>query len=358
MAKPISEQVIVIVGASSGMGLLTAQLAAQRGAKVVLAARNATDLEHAVEEIVRAGGDAMAVPTDVTDVRAVAQLAQRTVERYGRIDTWINDAAVSLYGYATEVSLEDIRRVMDVNFMGQVHGIRVALPHLEQTDGTLICVGSALSDRGVPLQAAYCASKHALKGFLDGLRVELKKQGSRVRVTLVKPSSINTPLFNKAKTLMGVMPMPIPPIYEPELAADAMLYAAEHKVRDIYVGGAGKLFSVVERIQPKLLDVEQRRRGFEAQQTDWPKSERAPNNLYRAVQHDGGVRGDFTQDAKLRSPYQSAVRRKLPWLLLAGTAAAAWLALRHNGHREPDTSPVEHNGRSRRGAQLLKARSN
>ncbi|MEX2282832.1 MAG: SDR family oxidoreductase [Gemmatimonadota bacterium] len=327
MPKPVAEQVMVIVGASSGIGLLTAQEAARRGAKVVLAARNVRDLDLAVRQIARAGGDALAVPTDVTAYDQVERLARRAVTEFGRIDTWINNAAVSLYGYVTEVSREDVRRVMDVNFMGQVNGIRAALPFLETSAGTLICVGSALSDRGVPLQAAYCASKHALKGFIDGLRVELAEQGSKVRVTLVKPSSINTPLFNKAKTHLGVMPMPIPPIYEPELAVEALLRAAERNERDLYVGGAGKLFSVVERINPKLLDVQQRRGGFAAQQTDWPKAVDAPNNLYAPVKHDGGVRGDFARQATDHSLYQRAATHHARfWLGAAGVLAGVVVA--------------------------------
>ncbi|MDQ3389284.1 MAG: SDR family oxidoreductase [Gemmatimonadota bacterium] len=304
MPKPISEQVIVITGASSGIGLVTAKRAAARGAKVVLAARNARDLERAAEEIRREGGEAIAVPTDVTQYDEVESLARRAEEEYGRIDTWVNNAGVSLYATFEEASLEDFKQVVDVIFYGQVHGAKAALPYLKQSEGALICVGSALSDRGVPLQTAYCAAKHAVKGWLDGLRVELMKEGAKIRVTLVKPSSINTPLFNKAKTGMGVMPMPIPPIYEPELAAEAILRAAEGNERDIFIGGAGKVLSMAERISPKLLDMQQLRQGFEKQKTQWPKSADAPSNLYSHVEDDGGSRGDFSQQAKARSLYQ------------------------------------------------------
>src|SRR5690606_29130495 len=163
--------------------------------------------------------------------------------------------------------LNDFRRVLEVNFMGQVHCAKVALPYLEETGGALLCVGSTLSDRGVPLQGAYCASKHALKGWLDSLRVELKREGSKVRITLIKPSSIDTPLFNKARTQLGVMPQPIPPVYPPELAAEAILWAAERRPRDLFVGGAGKLLSVAERIRPGLVDLQQLYQGFESQKS-------------------------------------------------------------------------------------------
>jgi NAD(P)-dependent dehydrogenase (short-subunit alcohol dehydrogenase family) len=321
--RPVSEQVMVVVGASSGIGRLTALLAAQRGARVVLAARNRSDLERAVEEIRRDGGEALAVPTDVTDPAQVEALAGRAVAEYGRIDSWVTTAAVSLYGTFRQVPLEEFRRVMEVNFMGQVHCARAALPHLERTAGALVCVGSALSDRGIPLQGAYCASKHALKGWLESLRVELWKEGSPVRLTLVKPSSINTPLFNKAKTYLGVQPQPIPPVYDPRLAAEVILRAAEETVRDAYVGGAGKAFAVAERLSPKLLDVHQRVAGFDSQRTGWPKEPEAPHNLYAPVAHDGGVRGDFLAREKERRVYHDVAAHPVA----APLAAAAHLAV-------------------------------
>jgi short-subunit dehydrogenase len=323
MPKSISEQVIVITGASSGIGLITAKEAARRGAKVVLAARNERDLGKAAEEIRREGGDAIAVPTDVTQYEQVETLARRAAEEYGRIDTWVNNAGVSLYGTFKEVPLEDFRQVVDVIFYGNVHGAKAALPYLERTDGALICVGSALSDRGAPLQGAYDAAKHALKGWLDALRVELMHEGNKVRVTLVKPSSINTPLFNKAKTHLGVMPQPIPPIYEPELAAEGILRAAEGNERDVFIGGGGKALSVGERISPKLMDLQMMRSGFKKQKTQWPKSADAPSNLFSHVEDDGGPKGDFTQKAKKRSLYQELAAHPVASPLGAATVLGA-----------------------------------
>jgi NAD(P)-dependent dehydrogenase (short-subunit alcohol dehydrogenase family) len=327
MSRPLSQQVIVIVGASSGMGLCAAEEAARRGAKVVLAARNERDLNAAVERIRRAGGEALAVPTDVTVYEQVESLARQAVDEFGRIDTWVNNAAVSMYATFKESSLEDFRRIVETNFFGVVHGTKAALPHLEATEGTLICVGSTLSDRGVPLQGAYCGAKHAIKGWLDSLRVELMKEGSKVRITLIKPSSIDTPLFNKAKTQMGVMPQPIPPIYRPELAAEAILWAAEHPKRDLFVGGAGKGLSVAERINSRIVDFQQLYQGFDSQKSEWPKSVDAPNNLYGPVAGDGGARGDFSDRAKSRSLYHALATRPRGTLVATALVGVAAIAL-------------------------------
>src|SRR5918993_909993 len=193
MLKPLDEQVIVITGASSGIGLVTAKAAAERGARVVLAARNERALRRAVEEIEADGGDAVYVVADVAEADDVEKIAKVAVREYGRVDTWVNNASTSIYGRVWEVPLEDKRRLFDVNFWGVVHGCRVALPHLKQRGGTIVNVGSVVSDRAVPLLGIYSASKHAVKGYTDALRMELEEDGAPIYVSLVKPASINTP---------------------------------------------------------------------------------------------------------------------------------------------------------------------
>ncbi len=287
--KPLDEQVIVITGASSGIGLVTARQAAQRGARVVLAARNEKDLFEATDSIRRAGGRAAFSVADVADSAHVDAIADTALQAFGRIDTWVNNAAVSMYGRITELRIEDMRHQMDVNYWGQVYGSRTAVRHLRQGGGALINVGSALSDRAIPLQGGYCAAKHALKAFTDALRMELEDEGVPISVTLVKPASIDTPFFDKARTYLGVEPQPVPPVYAPEVVSDVILHAAEHQVREIIAGGAGAKLSAA-RFAPRLADLYMERWTFDSQRTNKPVNGR-PDNLYEPVTSDGGERG-------------------------------------------------------------------
>jgi NAD(P)-dependent dehydrogenase (short-subunit alcohol dehydrogenase family) len=322
--KPIGEQVIVITGASSGIGLVTARLAAERGAQVVLSARNERDLARAVDAIVAAGGRATYQVADVSDPDQVQAIAERAVRHFGRIDTWVNNAAVAVYGRLTEVPLRDMRRQFDVIYWGQLYGCLTAIPHLARQGGALINVASALSDRAIPLQGNYCAAKHALKAFTESLRMELEAEGLPISLTLVKPGSIDTPLFEKARSYLGVEPQPVPPVFAPEVAAEAILECAAHPHRDVIVGGMGKVISLAS-VVPRLADRYMERNSFESQQTDMPLAESRRDNLYEHVPDDGGERGrNWSGRAAMRSVYTTASLH--PKRALA-VAAAAGLAL-------------------------------
>lgn len=305
---PLHEQVMVITGASSGIGLVTARQAADGGARVVLAARNDRDLQNAVDRIRHRGGRAVHVVADVSDPEQVDRIAQAAVQEFGRIDTWVNNAAVSMYGRVTELSIPDMRRQMDVNYWGQVYGSLVAVRELRARGGALINVGSALCDRAIPLQANYCAAKHALKAFTDALRMELEEEGVPISVTLVKPASIDTPFFEKAKTDLGVEPQPVPPVYAPEVVSEVILAAAQRPIRERIAGGAGAKLSAA-RFVPRLADLYMERWTFDAQRTKKPVNGRA-DNLYQPVEHDGGERGrNWTGHTRRSSLYTRASLR-------------------------------------------------
>jgi NAD(P)-dependent dehydrogenase (short-subunit alcohol dehydrogenase family) len=320
---PLAEQVMVITGASSGIGLVIARRAAERGACVVLAARNERDLQGAVQRIRDRGGRAIHVATDVADIGQVRRLADAAVAEFGRIDTWVNNAAVSMYGRCTEVPIEDLRRQMDVNYWGQVYGSRTAVEHMRARGGALINVASALADRAIPLQGNYCASKHAIKAFTDALRMELEKDGARISVTLVKPASINTPFFEKARTFLGVEPQPVPPVYAPEVVADVVLAAAERPIREQIAGGSGLKLSAA-RLAPRPADLYMERWAFDSQKTDKPVGRGRQDNLYAPVEHDGGERGrNWMGHTRERSLYNMVLLHPGTAALLALGVAAA-----------------------------------
>ena len=302
--KPIDQQVVAVVGASSGIGREAAIRFAQRGAKVVVSGRSEPGIQSLVDEIRAAGGQAVAIAADVTDFNQVRAVADRAVAEYGRLDTWVHAAAVAVYATFEQTTPEEFKRVIDVNLNGQAYGAMAALPHLRREGGgALIHISSIEARRAFPYHSAYAAAKHGIDGFLEALRVELQKEGVPISVTNVMPGSTNTPLFNKARSKIGVKPMPAPPIYQPSTVADLILYAAEHPVRDLIAGGAGQGFVMTQRLSPRLMDAFVLRFGFEAQKTNEPRSENAPNNLFEPIQGYDRVEGDFSDQSLSRSLY-------------------------------------------------------
>src|SRR5215217_7529902 len=306
--KPIEEQVVVLMGASSGIGRETALRFAERGAKVVVSARSEKGLASLVEEIQDKGGEAIAIPADVSEFEQVKAVADGAVEVYGRLDTWVHLAAVLLVASVEDTSPEEFERVVDVNLMGQVYGAMAALPHIKREGvGALIHVSSMGAKRSIPLQSAYCASKHGIDGFLESLRVELQHEKLPISVTQVMPATINTPFFDKARTKLGVKPVAPPPIYQPGIVSEAILHAAENPGRDLIVGAAAKAVIQSQAISPRLLDALLRRRGFEVHYTDEPKPTEAPDNLFGPVKGYDTAEGSFGDRAHPRSLYNNWV---------------------------------------------------
>jgi NAD(P)-dependent dehydrogenase (short-subunit alcohol dehydrogenase family) len=313
--KPIKDQVIVITGASSGIGLATALEAARRGARVVLASRDEADIKKATDQISQKGGQAMPVVVDVGDQASVEALAEQAIVAYDRIDTWVNNAGVSIYGKLEEVPLEDAHRLFETNYWGVVHGSLAAVPHLKQHGGALINVGSELSETAMPLQGHYAASKHAVKGFTDTLRMELHKDGAPISVTLIQPAAIDTPYPEHAMNYLGVEPKHAPPVYAPEIVAEAILSCAESPRRNLRVGGAAKLFTAIEKVAPGVGDRMKEMTAFDQQRTD--EAPRDDDTLYSPRPGDGRVRGNYPGRVMKRSLYTTAALNPVKTLLSA-----------------------------------------
>jgi short-subunit dehydrogenase len=337
--KKLSEQVLVITGASSGIGLVTARQAARRGAKLVLAARAEDALRTLAEEINTQsevngwGAEAIHVAADVGREADVRRVAEAALERFGRVDTWVNNAGVSIYGKILDTPVEDMRRLYETNFWGVVYGSLVAAEVLRQRGGALINVGSTVSDRAIPLQGVYSSSKHAVKGFTDALRMELEEEGAPVSVTLIKPAAIDTPYTKHAKNLMESEPAVPPPVYAPEVVAEAILHCAETPERDVFAGGGGKAFSVMEKYMPRVGDRVMENFLFDAQKLDEPARPRGDAGLYEASGELKERSGDGYRVMESSLYTKASLHPLLTGALIAGAGlvAAALLLPRRAG---------------------------
>jgi short-subunit dehydrogenase len=332
--KPIAEQVMVITGATSGIGLATAQLAAQRGAKLVLVARNADALEKIANNLIAGGAQVSWVAADVADENELRTAAARALQDFGAIDTWVNNAGVSIFGYNEQVALEDHRRLFETNFWGTVHGSLIAIEHLRSRGGALINLGSELSDVSAPLQGMYAASKHAVKGFTDSLRMEVEHDGAPVSITLIKPAAIDTLFVEHAKNYMDVEPKLPAPIYAPELVAQAIISAAQYPQRDIFVGGAAKMMSVGAKIAPRWFDKIMERFMFKQQRTDSIETNPQHNSLFQAG-NDLRVRGNSSGPVFESCLYtKAALNPKKTLAITGGALATGAILMSYYGRRK------------------------
>ncbi len=296
--KRLSEQAVVVTGASSGLGRAIARGAGERGAKVVVTGRNEEALRNCVAEIERAGSEALAVPADCSEQQEVERVVAEAVRRFGRIDTYVANAIVTVYAEAERLEPDELRRVIDVDFFGVVYGFWAARPHLRESKGTFLHVSSALAYRGIPLQAAYCSSKAAARTFLESARVEEQKTGSGVAISLVLPGAINTPQFDRDRQKLGYQPQPVPPIYQPEPYAEATLRCAERPVRELPISWGAQKLLWGQKLSPRAGDWILRRNGWKGQHTDEPKPADAPDNLFDTLPGDPGAHGRFDGQAR------------------------------------------------------------
>jgi NAD(P)-dependent dehydrogenase (short-subunit alcohol dehydrogenase family) len=322
--KPLSQQVMVVTGASSGLGRAVARLAGRRGAKVVVTARTSEALDACVREIEAFGSEALAIPADCTVQDEVAQVVEQAVDRFGRIDTYVANAIVTVYAETYRYEADELRRIMDVNFFGQVYGYWAVLPHLRESQGTFVSIQSALAYRGIPLQGGYCASKAALRNFFESARVELMKEKWGVDVSVVHPAAINTPQFDRDRQKIGKQPQPVPPIYQPEPFADAVLHCCEHPIRELPVGWGAQKLMWGQKLSPRAGDLMLLRMGWKGQHTDEDKPLDSPDNLFQTLPGDPGAHGRF--DAQSRNSTLWTSLRLRRWLVGAAVVGAAAVA--------------------------------
>lgn len=328
--KPVKDQVIVITDASSGIGLTTAEVAAEQGAAVVLAARSESDLTGAVARIRSKGGRAAAVAADVADERQVAQIGMAAMREFGRIDTWVNNAGIGMYGRLLEQPIAEQRKLFDTNFWGVVYGCKVAVEHMRTRGGTIVNTGSEASELAAPLLGIYSASKHAVRGYTDALRMELEHDGIPIRLSLVKPGPIDTPFPQHAPNYMDKEPKHAPPVYPPEEVAHAILKCAEKPVREITVGGVPRLQMALGTIAPRLTDVLMERQMWNSMTRD--EAPFSGDSLHQPSGENYGVRrghqpGRVMKSSAYTRAALSDVGRALP-LVAIGALVAARLAVK------------------------------
>ena len=337
----MSGRVVVVTGASAGIGRACVRAFAARGDTVALLARGETGLAAAAEDVKRLGGHALAIETDVADYTQVRAAAARVEEELGPMDVWVNDAFTNVFAKFTDVDPDEFRRVTEVSYLGFVYGTRAALDYMLKRDrGAIVQVGSALAYRGIPLQTAYCGAKHAIQGFNESLRCELLHDKSNVRVTMVQMPAVNTPQFDWVLSRLPKPAQPVPPIYQPEVAAHGVLYAADHpERREYWVGGSTAATLAANAVAPGLLDRYLARTGFSAQQDDRPESSSHPVNLWKPADgpsgHDYTAHGSFDGQAKPRSVqlWASQHHGLLGGALLGLAGAAVAAAVGRRGHR-------------------------
>jgi len=328
-------ETVVVTGASAGLGRAIAKEFGKRGAQVVLLARGKQGLQGAAEEIEAAGGRALPIPTDVSDAAAVHAAADTAARKFGHIDIWINNAMVSVFSPVKEMRPEEYKRATEVTYLGVVYGTQAALRHmLPRNRGAIIQVGSALAYRSIPLQSAYCGAKHAIVGFTDSLRCELIHDRSNVRVSVVHMPALNTPQFEWVKSRIEHKPQPVPPIFEPEVGAQAVYWAAHHDRREVYVGGSTVGAIVGNKLAPGLLDRYLGRTGFKSQQTCEPDNPSRTNNLWAPADanQDHGAHGSFDNRAhRFSLQLWVDLHRKALWTALGLTSVAAAVFFSRNG---------------------------
>jgi NAD(P)-dependent dehydrogenase (short-subunit alcohol dehydrogenase family) len=321
--------VVVVTGASAGVGRASAVAFGREGAAVGLIARGAEGLEGARRDVERVGGRALELPADVAAADQVEEAAERVEAELGPIDVWVNNAMVTVFAPFSELEPDEFRRVTEVTYLGVVYGTMAALRRMgSRDDGTIVQVGSALAYRGIPLQAAYCGAKHAIVGFTESLRCELLRDGSSVRVSMVHLPGLNTPQFDHCRNKLSRKPQPVPPIYQPELAADAVLLAARTGRREIFVGWPTVATIVGNRFSPGLMDHYLARRAFDGQLTEEPAPPDGTDNLYEPVSGDPGAHGRFDHEAHDSSLQLQATAHRRLLSGLAGTLAAGMLRSR------------------------------